>query len=70
MYDVKGKAKLKENDVVSIETYASQKGRLTPLIFNNAVLNEYRERIKDFYSGKITVEELRAKSAVKHGKQA
>jgi hypothetical protein len=70
IYDVKGKAKLKENDVVSIETYSSQKGRLTPLIFNSAVSNEYRERIKGFYSGRITVEELRSKPAFNYGRQS
>jgi hypothetical protein len=51
LYHGKGKANLRENEIVSIETYKSQKGRLTPLIFKNDVSQSYKEFVKNNYSG-------------------
>ena len=50
MYDTKGKAKVRENDIVSIETHKNQKGRLTPLIFNINFPEKYKENIRNRYS--------------------
>jgi hypothetical protein len=54
MFFGKGKSGLLENDVVSIEAYKTQKGRLTPLIFKDGVSQSYKEFVKNNHSG-VTV---------------
>jgi hypothetical protein len=61
MFFGKGKTSLSENESVSIKAHKSQRGRLTPLIFKDGVSQDYKEFVKNNYSG-VTVSQENKKS--------
>jgi hypothetical protein len=56
MYDGKEKTEVKEGELVSIKTYESQRGRLTPVIFRREASQVRKEILKNGYTGGLASE--------------
>jgi hypothetical protein len=50
LHDGKEKTRLKEGEMVSIKTYESQRGRLTPVIFKNEIRGSYKSFMPEIKS--------------------
>ena len=51
-----GKNLLKEGELITLKTYTSQKGRLTPILFKANIRSVQKEIEQNNYSGKLAVE--------------
>jgi hypothetical protein len=64
IYDKKIKSSLKEGEMISLKTYKSQKGRLTPVLFKKEIWSIKKEIKENNYSGKLASEAIKMKTGV------
>jgi hypothetical protein len=64
IYDKKSKSRLKEGELITLKTYKSQKGRLTPVLFKREVSSIKKEIKQNNYSGKLAQEAIRMKAGI------
>jgi hypothetical protein len=64
IYDKKSKSPLKEGEMITLKTYKSQKGRLTPVLFKREVRSIQKEIKQNNYSGKLASEAIKMKTGI------
>jgi hypothetical protein len=64
IYDKKIKSSLKEGGMITLKTYKSQKGRLTPVLFKRELWSIKKEIKENNYSGKLASEAIKMKAGI------